>query len=185
VLEEGIPLVSMQVQYSALDRRPEHGLVALCREHDVKLLCYGSVAGGFLSDRWLGVPEPVGALENRSLVKYKLIIDDFGGWGLFQDLLHALRNVADRHAADVATIASRLVLDRPGVAAVIVGARNRSHISANAGICDISLTDADRAEIEAVTARSTGPLGDVYTLERDRTGRHGSIMKYNLNMEPH
>ena len=41
----------------------------------------------FSSDRWLGAPEPAQPLENRSLVKYKLIIDDFGGWTLFQELL--------------------------------------------------------------------------------------------------
>lgn len=182
-LDAGIPLVSLQVQYSALDRRPEHGLAALCRAHGVHLMCYGSVAGGFLGDRWLGVPEPTGALENRSLVKYKLIIDDFGGWELFQELLRALRRVADRHGTDIATVASRLVLQRPGVAAVIVGARNRTHVRANAAIGALRLTPEDIGEIEAAAARATGPRGDVYTLERDRTGRHGSIMNYNLNTE--
>ena len=38
-----------------------------------------------------GGAEPAGPLENRSLTKYKLIIDDFGGWDLFQALLAALR----------------------------------------------------------------------------------------------
>ncbi len=181
VLAAGIPLLSLQVQYSVLDHRPEHGLGDLCRNHGVALLCYGSVAGGYLSDRWLGRPEPAGEQENRSLTKYKLIIDDFGGWELFQELLRALRRVADRHATDIATVASRVVLDRPGVAAVIVGARNRAHVDANGAAGALRLTAADHAEIAAVTARRTGPVGDVYTLERDRTGRHGSIMKYNLN----
>jgi aryl-alcohol dehydrogenase-like predicted oxidoreductase len=181
ILAAGIPLVALQVQYSALDRRPATSLVDLCLRHDVKLLCYGSVAGGFLSDRWLGQPEPASPLENRSLVKYKLIIDDFGGWDLFQELLRTLRAVADRHGTDIATVASRLVLDRPAVAAVIVGARNGAHVGANAAVSAIRLDAEDRAAIDAVTARSKGPEGDVYTLERDRTGRHGSIMKYNLN----
>src|SRR6202021_1634007 len=103
----GVDILSVQAQYSALDQRPASGLAALCAEHGVWLLCYGSVAGGFLGGRWLGGPEPWSPLENRSLVKYKLIIDDFGGWGLFQELLRALRGVADRHGADIATIASR------------------------------------------------------------------------------
>ena len=171
----------MQIQYSVLDHRPENGLADYCIAHDVALLCYGSVAGGFLSDRWLGAPEPLGELENRSLVKYKLIIDDFGGWNLFQELLLELRQIANRHSTDIATIASRYVLDQPGVAAVIVGARNRAHVSANAGVCDIHLTEQDRSGLAAVIAKRQGPLGDTYTLERDRTGRHGSIMKYNLN----
>ena len=181
IIGAGIPLVSQQLQYSVLDQRPEHDVAALAAKHDFKFLCYGSVAGGFLSDRWLGQPEPEMPLENRSLVKYKLIIDDFGGWDLFQELLRTLRSVADRHGVDIATIASAWVLTRDHVAAVIVGARNQSHALANAGIMDIEFSANDLAAIGAVIGMSTGPKGDVYTLERDRTGRHGSIMHYNLN----
>ena len=184
ILEAGVPLASMQVQYSVLDRRPENGLAALCEAHGVGLLCYGSAAGGFLSDRWLGRPEPSGPLANRSLVKYKLILDDFGGWTLFQELLGVLRRVANRHGSDIATVASRFALDFKGVAAAIVGATSRAHLPANAAIGALRLSDTDRAEIEAVAARRKGPKGDVYELERDREGRHGSIMKYNLNSVP-
>ncbi len=181
ILASGADILSVQTQYSVLDARPEHGLADLCAAHDVWLLCYGSVAGGFLSDRWLGAPEPQAPLENRSLVKYKLIIEDFGGWALFQTLLRALRRVADRHGADIATIASRYVLDKPRAAAVIVGARNRAHVADNAAITGIGLDDADRAEISEVIAHANGPQGDCYELERDLTGRHGSIMHYNNN----
>ncbi len=181
IIDGGVPLVSMQVQYSLLDTRPQKTMVPAIAERGVSLLCYGSVAGGFLSDRWLGAAEPGEPLENRSLTKYKLIIDDFGGWDLFQSLLRALREVADRHETDVATVASAAVLRRPGVAGVIVGARNRAHLASNLAISDISLTPGDIASIDTVLASATPLSGDVYTLERDRTGRHGSIMKYNLN----
>jgi len=183
ILAADIPLASMQVQYSVLDRRPENGFAALCRAHDVALLCYGTVAGGFLSDRWLGAPEPAAPLANRSLVKYKLIIEDFGGWALFQELLAALRRVADRHGVDIASVASRMALQFPGVAAVIVGATSRAHLAANVAAAAIPLTAGDIGEVEAVASRGEGPIGDVYELERDRTGPHGSIMKYNLNAE--
>ena len=183
ILAAGIGLASMQVQYSVLDRRPASAFADLCRSRGVALLCYGTVAGGFLSDRWFGAPEPAAPLANRSLVKYKLIIEDFGGWALFQDLLRALRGVADRHGADIASIATRLTLDFPGVAAAIVGATSRKHLAANVAAVRLALTDADRAEVEAVSRRSRGPSGDVYALERDRHGRHGSIMKYDLNIE--
>jgi len=183
ILHAGIPLSSLQVQYSVLDRRPEHGLAELCRAHAVALLCYGAVAGGFLSDRWLGVAEPKAPLVNRSLTKYKLIIEDFGGWGLFQQLLVALRNVANRHDTDIASVAIRLTLDYPGVAAVIVGATSRAHLAHNVAAAALPLTEEDQAEVEAVASRRLGPIGDVYELERDRHGRHGSIMKYNLNAD--
>ena len=181
IVTAGVPLVSMQVQYSLLDRRPEKAMAAAAARTNVSLLCYGTVAGGFLSDRWLGRAEPQGDLENRSLVKYKLIIDDIGGWDLFQALLRALRRVADRHGSDIATVASAAMLDRPGVAAVIVGARNRAHLGSNLAISDLVLTTDDRAAIDSVLAEARPLAGDVYTLERDRTGRHGAIMKYNLN----
>lgn len=183
LLASGFPMASMQIQYSLLDARPEHGLAGLCAGHGVHLLCYGSVAGGFLADRWLGQPEPLPPLANRSLIKYKLIIDDFGGWELFQSLLRVLRRVADRHGTDIATVASRAILDRPQVAAVIVGARNALHLVSNVGVMELHLTAADHAEIDAMLARRQGPNGDTFTLERDRSGRHGSIMKYNLSRQ--
>jgi len=183
LVNAGVPLASMQVQYSLLDARPENGLVDVCRRHGVHLLCYGTVAGGFLSDAWLGKPEPRSPFENRSLTKYKLIIDDFGGWNLFQTLLQTLRRIGDRHDTDIATVASRAVLDGPMVAAVIVGARNRSHLADNLRIFDCVLTSEDHKEIASVLADRQGPQGDTFTLERNREGPHGSIMKYNLSRQ--
>jgi aryl-alcohol dehydrogenase-like predicted oxidoreductase len=183
LIAAGVPLASMQVQYSLIDARPENGLSEACRRHEVHLLCYGTVAGGFLSDAWLGRAEPKPPYENRSLTKYKLIIDDFGGWRLFQALLRTLRRVADRRGSDIASVASRYILDRPQVAGVIVGARNGAHLAANAGIGGCVLTEEDRAEIAAVLAERKGPAGDTFELERDRAGRHGSIMKYNLGRQ--
>jgi aryl-alcohol dehydrogenase-like predicted oxidoreductase len=184
LLAAGVPVVAHQLQYSLLDSRPDAGMAELCRARGIALLCYGTVAGGFLSERWLGQPEPVEPLSNRSLVKYKLIIDDFGGWALFQELLAVLAGIAQRYRTDIATIATRVVLDRPGVAAAIVGATNTAHLAAHEQIGAIRLDTADLAAIAAVTNRRRGPQGDVYGLERDRTSRHGQIMKYELNSLP-
>jgi aryl-alcohol dehydrogenase-like predicted oxidoreductase len=181
IVAAGVSVVAHQLQYSLIDARAEHGMAEFCRAHDIHLLCYGTVAGGFLGERFLGAAEPPGPFANRSLTKYKLIIDDFGGWALFQALLATLARIAARHGSDIASIASAAMLERKLVAAVIVGATNVNHLARNAAITQIKLTDADRAEIAAVLARRTGPQGDCYTLERDRTGRHGGIIKYNLN----
>lgn len=181
LIDSGIPLVSVQVQYSLLDDRPGRTLVQAAQVNDVHLICYGTVSGGLLSERWLGLPKPAEPLENRSLTKYMLIVEEFGGWDLFQELLRVLSDVANRHQSDIASVASRHVLDRNGVAAVIVGARNRSHLLRNAAILSLDLTDDDRAEIDRVLLKAKSVPGDVYTLERDRSGRHGQVMKYNLN----
>ena len=185
ILDAGVPLVSMQLQYSLIDDRPGRQMVSAAKSAGVQLLCYGSVAGGLFSERWLGAPEPGEPWENRSLTKYKLIVDEFGGWALFQDLLAALSQIANRHGTDIASVASRAVLARDQVAAVIVGARNRNHLARNLAIPDIPLTEADMAAINTVLARANPVPGDVYSLERDRSGKHGSVMKYNLNKEGH
>jgi len=184
MLDAGVPVVAHQLQYSLLDDRPAAGMAEFCRARGIALLCYGTVAGGFLSERWIGAAEPGAPLANRSLVKYKLIIDDFGGWPLFQELLTVLAGVARRHGTDIATVATRAVLDRPGVAAAIVGATNTAHLRAHAQIGRLRLDASDLAAIASVTARRSGPHGDVYALERDRTSRHGRIMKYDLNALP-
>jgi aryl-alcohol dehydrogenase-like predicted oxidoreductase len=181
IVDAGVPFTSLQLQYSLLDTRPEKRMVQLAADKNFALFCYGTVAGGFLGDRWLGQPEPEHPLENRSLTKYKLIIDDIGGWDYFQALLSTLRRIADRHGVDIATVASAAMLIRPGVAAVIVGARNRDHLGANLAIADLVFSETDRAELDAILSQAMPLEGDVYTLERDREGRHGSIMKYNLN----
>ena len=183
LIEAGVPVVSMQVQYSLLDNRPEHRLAALCTKTGVKLLCYGTLAGGFLSERWLGQPDPGPAFENRSLVKYKLIIDDFGGWDLFQALLALLKRIGDRHRVGITAVATWWILDRPEVAGVIVGARYAEHLPENLKAFGFSLDAEDRAAIAGLLAERKGPEGDTFSLERDRNGRHGQIMKYNLNRE--
>ena len=55
---EGIPIVSNQVSFSVLDRRAAGMMSAFCRANGIRLLAYGTLAGGLLSSRWLGAPEP-------------------------------------------------------------------------------------------------------------------------------
>jgi len=181
MLDAGLPVVSHQLQYSILDRRPAREMAALCAQHGVGLLCYGALAGGFMHRRWLGAPEPQEPLENRSLVKYKLIIDDCGGWARFQELLRVLDVIATRHGVGIGTIAIRWVLDQPGVAGVIAGARDASHLSETLAAGVLTLTSRDCEELSGFLSGYGTPEGDVYALERDREGRHGRIMRYNLN----
>ncbi|TNY30775.1 aldo/keto reductase [Pelagovum pacificum] len=181
--DSGFDVTSIQMQYSLIDRRPVKRMLDLCAERNIGVLCYGTVAGGFLSDRWLGVAEPEGELENRSLTKYKLIIDDIGGWSVFQSFLRLLREIADKHDTDIASVAMRAMLDDPSVSGIIVGVRHGGHLDRHARLFDVKLDDEDRARIEAAIAAHGVVDGDVYDVERDRDGRHGRIMKYNLNKE--
>jgi aryl-alcohol dehydrogenase-like predicted oxidoreductase len=183
MIEAGVNLASMQVQYSLLDRRPANALAGLAAEGGLRFLCYGTVAGGFLSSRWLGQPAPAEPLANRSLVKYRLIIEEFGGWDAFQALLRLLDGIARKHGVSITAVATRWVLDQPHVAGAIVGARYAEHLPDNLAVFRFALDEADRAAIGALLAAHPGPGGDTYTLERDRDGPHGRIMKYDLNKE--
>jgi aryl-alcohol dehydrogenase-like predicted oxidoreductase len=181
VLDAGVPVVANQVQYSALDHRPEKGMTELCGRTGISLLCYGTVAGGFLSDRYLKVPEPEPPFENRSLTKYALIIEDFGGWELFQELLATLREIADKHHVSTASVATRYVLQKEGVGAAIVGVRHARHLQDTLRLFGFALDKEDLAAIVQVVDRASGPVGNVYAAERAKGGRHASIMKYNLS----
>lgn len=186
MLEAGIPLTTTQVQYSLLDPRPERALARLCADSGMHLLCYGTLAGGFLTDRWLGAADPLATgapMENRSLTKYRLIIQEAGGWEPFQALLETLATIGRRHHVGIASVASRWVLEQPRVAAVIIGARNAAHLDRYAELFRFRLGERDRREIDAVRAELVAPPGDVFDLERDRDGSHGRIMKYNLNAD--
>lgn len=183
IADAGVIFSTVQVQYSLLDHRPAGRLTDTCRQLGSKFLCYGTLAGGFLSETWLGKAEPTDALTNRSRIKYKLIIDEFGGWDLFQNLLQTLKKVADRHGASIANVASRYVLDLPLVAGVIVGASHVGHLEDTIRLGSLKLDAKDHADIEAILAQRHGPEGEVYALERDRSGPHGAIMKYNLSKD--
>ncbi|MGH7899302.1 MAG: aldo/keto reductase [Candidatus Binatia bacterium] len=157
IVRSGIPVVSNQVQYSLVDRRPEVAMSELCRRHGIHLLAYGTVAGGLLSERYLGAPEPSrGQLATASLQKYKRMIDAWAGWPLFQELLAALDGIAKRHGSSIAGVAVRAILDRPAVGGVILGVRlgESEHIADDSRIFDLALDPEDLARIDSVTSRS-------------------------------
>jgi aryl-alcohol dehydrogenase-like predicted oxidoreductase len=182
ILDAGVSLATTQVQYSLLDTRPEKALAQVCLDHGMKMLCYGSLAGGFLTEKWLGAEDPK-ELDNRSLIKYRLMIEEIGGWELFQELLETLKQIGDKHSTTIATVASRWVLDQPAVGAVIIGSRNAKHVDRYRELFTLRLDEADAESIRTCRSQMHAPDLDVFDLERDKSGRHGRIMKYNLNAE--
>ncbi|MGZ3664420.1 MAG: aldo/keto reductase [Ktedonobacterales bacterium] len=171
IVERGIRIVSNQVQYSLIDRRAQMRMAAFCQEHGILLLGYGALAGGLLSEKYLWRNEPgKAALTTASLIKYKQMVDAWGGWELFQELLITLKHVAERHGVSIANVAVCYVLGCPEVAGVIVGARLSvaEHIADTARVFTLQLDDADRAQIEAILAQGAdlyqliGDCGDEY-----------------------
>lgn len=166
VCATGIPVVSNQVSYSILDQRAGGAMKDLCVDEGIYLLAYGTLAGGLLTDKWLGKPEPSG-LETWSEMKYKRFIDAAGGWARYQRVLTTLAEIASRHHTSVARVASRFILDQPAVGAVIVGARigTRQHIEDTLGLFDLKLSPDDVAKIHAAQSELDaipGDCGDEY-----------------------
>jgi len=167
----GIRVVSNQVQYSLIDRRPEVRMAKFCSDQPMMLLAYGTLLGGLLSEKYLGRPEPRRSeLSTASLQKYKNMLDAWGDWSLFQELLVVLQQIANRHKVSIANVGVRYVLDRPAVAGVIVGARLgvAQHLADNARVFGVKLDADDLSMIEAVLVRSRnlmtliGDCGDEY-----------------------
>lgn len=161
LLAEGYPIATNQVCYSLLDRRAGGDMARLCQEKGVRLLCYGTLAGGFLSERWLDAPEPI-EIPDWSKMKYKRFIDTTGGWNAFQNLLHAVKRVADHHQVSIAAVASRWVLQQPAVAAVIVGARfgENDHSADTEKLLHFNLRETDREIIDKALQQLSPPPGD-------------------------
>lgn len=171
MLDNEIHLTSNQVQYSILDQRPQTKMTPFCQKNKIHLLGYGTLLGGFFSEKYLGTAEPTRMdLDTASLQKYKNMIDFWGGWNLFQDLLVVLNEIAIKHDASIANVATRFVLDKPMVAGVIIGTRLgiSEHISGNLKTFDISLDESDHSQIKSVTSKANdlfdviGDCGDEY-----------------------
>ncbi|MGV8954829.1 MAG: aldo/keto reductase [Cypionkella sp.] len=163
---EGIPLVSNQVSFSLIDRRAAGLLAQTCLDHGIKLLAYGTLCGNFLSERWLGQPEPE-AVADWSGSKYLRFIQASGGWQGYQGILRAADSIAKKHGVSVSNVATRWVLDHPHVAATIVGARlgGNVHRDDNLRPFQFTLDAEDHATLAAAFAQTKpipGDCGDEY-----------------------
>jgi aryl-alcohol dehydrogenase-like predicted oxidoreductase len=171
MIDSDLQIVSNQVQYSIIDRRPEVKMIPFCLENNISLLCYGSICGGLMSERYLGRMQPSTAeLNTLSLQKYKKMIDAWGGWSLFQELLSTLKKIAQKHNVTISNVAARYILDKSAVAGVIIGVRLGivDHRTSNTQVFNFILDKSDCEAIDAVCAKSNnlfeiiGDCGDEY-----------------------
>lgn len=171
ITDAGIKIVSNQVQFSLIDRRPEVNMVQFCNEHNIKLFTYGTLCGGLLSEKYLGQPEPRGGeLSTVSLRKYKNMVDAWGGWSLFQELLAVLHEITVKHQVSISNMAVRCILDKPAVGGVIIGARLgiSKHLENNTKVFNLKLDQSDHNQLNSVLEKShnlyqlIGDCGDEY-----------------------
>ena len=181
IIAGGVDVVSAQVQYSVLDRRPQSGFADFCAANKISMLCYGTLAGGFLGQKYLGVDDAFGdlqQLENRSLTKYRLIIEEAGGWASFQNTLELLQRIAGKYDVSLSEVAIAYVFAQPQVAATIVGAHNTKHLDRLLDIKKLHLSPLDLEDLSSRTEQVIA--GDIYAIKRT-SQRHKGLMKYDLN----
>ena len=157
ITENGFTPISNQVQYSILDQRAEKIMVPFCQKHEIKILAYGTLLGGFFSEKYLKADEPTRAdLDTASLQKYYNMIQEWGEWKLFQELLGTLETISKKHECSIANVATKFILDRPAVAGVIIGARLgiSEHIKDNFKAFDVKLDSDDLSTISSVTSKA-------------------------------
>lgn len=165
-ISDGVPLLSNQVSFSLLDRRAAGELADVCEKHGAWLLAYGTLNGGFLSEKWLDQPEPQ-AVSDWSKMKYHRFIRTAGGWDAFQTVLKAAATIAKKHSVSLSNVATRWVLEQRRVAGVIIGARlgEAVHTDDNLKLFSFELDEEDRATLEvafATTEPIPGDCGDEY-----------------------
>ena len=140
--------VSVQNEYSLLHREPEAEVLAECARVGAAFLPYYPLASGLLSGKYLkGRPAPAGSrlasgsraeqLNDERLTK-----------------VEALRAFAEAQNHTLLELAFSWLLAHPVVACVIAGATTPEQVKANAAAVGWSLTVADIAAIDKVTAGS-------------------------------
>jgi aryl-alcohol dehydrogenase-like predicted oxidoreductase len=168
--DRGFKFISNQVQYSIIDQRPSVKMERFCTQNKIGILAYGVLCGGFISEKYLGRPEPqMQSLDTASLQKYKNMIDMWGGWNLFQKLLLILDKIAKKHGVSIANVAMRYILDKPQVAGIIIGVRLgiSSNYLNNLNTFRLHLDSDDRSQINEFSKSNNlfsmiGDCGDEY-----------------------
>jgi len=131
----GGPVLSNQVRFNLVDRRPLNGLTEWAAANDRVVIAYSPLAQGLLSARYDAEHRPT-AMRARSaaflpenLERARLLLD-------------ALREIAGRHDATPAQVALAWIIGHPNVVA-IPGASTVAQLQRNAEAADLELTDDD------------------------------------------
>lgn len=156
-----------QLQYSLIDRRVEHTMQSLCQAHNVDLLTYGPLAGGYLSERFRGQLRPQREVSHARGFYYSRTIQQHGGWSATLKLIETLAEIAEKHSRSIDQIALSWVKHQSGVRSVISGLTlDRHQIQRNV---EAIHTELDEEDLNLLSKRSTllfHQPGDIYSYER-------------------
>jgi aryl-alcohol dehydrogenase-like predicted oxidoreductase len=139
---------SVQLQWSLLERGAEREMIPACRAHDLGVLVWSPLAGGFLSGKYRrGQPPP----EGTRLAEWKDTMKRIGEARSY-DLIELLDQVGRRRDASPAQIALAWLLAKKEVSSVILGARTIAQLDDNLRATEVELTPEDVKELDAASA---------------------------------
>lgn len=146
----GRPVLSNQVQFSLAHMAPLDDLVPFAAGQGRVIIAWSPLAQGLLSGRYDAANPPTGAVRRMN----PLFVEE--NLTLAKGLVDALRDIAAAHNASPAQIALAWLIHQPSVVA-IPGASSIAQVEANAAAAEITLTDAEVAELTA-QARAFHPI---------------------------
>jgi aryl-alcohol dehydrogenase-like predicted oxidoreductase len=134
------PVLSNQVRFSLVDRRPLQDLVPWAADHDRLVIAYSPLGQGLLSARYDATNVPRSRVRDINPLFLPENLDRA------ESLLSALREVAKTHDATPAQVALAWVIRRPNVVA-IPGASSVDQLERNAAAADLELSDDEDAQL--------------------------------------
>jgi aryl-alcohol dehydrogenase-like predicted oxidoreductase len=142
--------VTAQMYYSLVGRGIEHEFQSFAEYHNIGILVWSPLAGGFLSGKYSPTnPAPAGTrfAEAGSFVPFDKEIG--------YRVVETLKGVASRHFASPARVALAWVLGRPAVSSVIIAARKIEQLEDNIAASDLQLSDEDFQLLDAASDPGT------------------------------
>jgi aryl-alcohol dehydrogenase-like predicted oxidoreductase len=148
---------AVQPQYNLLDRGIETELLPCCLDEDLAVTPWSPLGGGWLTGKYRPDERPAGATRlgedpNRGVEAYDVRNTD-RTWAV----LEVVDDIARQHDVSMAEVAIAWLLARPGVAAVLLGARTVAQLAGTLTSAQVALTDDDLARLTAVSAPGLAP----------------------------
>jgi aryl-alcohol dehydrogenase-like predicted oxidoreductase len=145
----GLPkFVSQQIYYSLQGREAEYELVPLAVDQGLGILVWSPLAGGLLSGKYRrGQPPPEGSRQLTDWGEPPVYDTE----GLY-DIIEVLVKIAQQRGVPAAQVALAYTLAKPAVTSLVIGARTDEQLADNLAAADLTLSDDERAQLDAVSA---------------------------------
>jgi aryl-alcohol dehydrogenase-like predicted oxidoreductase len=144
--ELGAPVVSNQVHFSLLYRKPDRGNVGYAQANDRLIVAYSPIEQGILGGRYDAEHPPPGPARRNNPLCLPENLERA------TPVIEALRRVAAAHQATPAQVALAWLIRKPNVVA-IPGASSVEQLDRNIDAADLELTDAEAEELTAASDR--------------------------------